>query len=359
MAIRFRNSFSSCSQAVTSESNVLSKKDETRTLITTEEFWTDDLNIALETLGNVFGDHHRVPLDKGEFSLGYHFVSSPDLTVAWVAKKGRQAIRAAIPSQYTFIHLPLNTASEYRIGRRTFLARSDNAMLIPSNHEYSLKDETGIRLAVILKTEILKEVMRHFWPGRRNYLSLKVTELRFSRSFRTELMALLRRWNNLTGVKMDRIDPAAANLVETELYLRLAEEVVRLNGCQPLSPRRRQRVDQIARWIDANLNERIDMARLSKIASVGERGLTKDIVAARGLSPMELVTARRLSAARLMLSRGGQNSIAHVAQDCGFSHLGRFAGVYRDAFGEMPSDTLSKSGQVEKNQVSKRPLTTG
>jgi AraC family transcriptional regulator, ethanolamine operon transcriptional activator len=60
-----------------------------------------------------------------------------------------------------------------------------------------------------------------------------------------------------------------------------------------------------------------------------------------GLGPMAYFQTIRLHAARASLkSRAATNiSIAKVAQNLGFFHLGKFAGYYRRQFGELPSAT--------------------
>jgi AraC family ethanolamine operon transcriptional activator len=61
-----------------------------------------------------------------------------------------------------------------------------------------------------------------------------------------------------------------------------------------------------------------------------------------GLGPMAYFQTMRLNAARDLLKSADAEtqSIANIAQKCGFSHLGKFAGYYRRLFGELPSETL-------------------
>jgi len=45
----------------------------------------------------------------------------------------------------------------------------------------------------------------------------------------------------------------------------------------------------------------------------------------------------------MKLASGTVESVSHAAMDCGFTHLGRFAAAYRDAYGESPSRTLARA----------------
>jgi transcriptional regulator GlxA family with amidase domain len=139
-------------------------------------------------------------------------------------------------------------------------------------------------------------------------------------------------------------DPQRVGDLESRLVAWLAREIANQAGLQPLSPRSRHRVEALSRWIDAHLAENIDLGRLATVAGVGPRALAKLCVAARGVTPMQLLQARRLAAARRLLEQGGEGiRVARIAHECGFNHLGRFAGAYGDAYGEAPSDTLARS----------------
>ncbi len=77
---------------------------------------------------------------------------------------------------------------------------------------------------------------------------------------------------------------------------------------------------------------------------VAERTLRRAFQRCYGLSPVEYLRLRRLHHARILLMVGcpDQTTVTKIAFEVGFWDLGRFAGAYRELFGELPSETLRK-----------------
>ena len=75
---------------------------------------------------------------------------------------------------------------------------------------------------------------------------------------------------------------------------------------------------------------------------MSERGLRNAFHRECGISPKQYQIRERLFEARRELSADDPppHRVTDVAMQTGFYELGRFAGRYRDAFGECPSDTL-------------------
>jgi len=64
------------------------------------------------------------------------------------------------------------------------------------------------------------------------------------------------------------------------------------------------------------------------------------------MSPMRYVAERRLAAARRLLTcADASDDVTHVAVRLGFGHVGRFAALYRQAFGESPSQSLRRAAR--------------
>jgi AraC family transcriptional regulator, ethanolamine operon transcriptional activator len=61
-----------------------------------------------------------------------------------------------------------------------------------------------------------------------------------------------------------------------------------------------------------------------------------------GVSPRQFIIKQRLNWARKLLRSSSLESttVAAIAMDCGFGHLGRFSAHYKQIFGEYPSETL-------------------
>jgi transcriptional regulator GlxA family with amidase domain len=110
------------------------------------------------------------------------------------------------------------------------------------------------------------------------------------------------------------------------------------------SPASLQLADDIDRWIRMHIAEPITLDRLVAAAAVSPRTLQLACLARWGRSPMELLTHRRLELARSMLQSSQPGMlVTHAALRSGFSHLGRFAGQYKQFYGESPSETLERS----------------
>jgi AraC-like DNA-binding protein len=92
-------------------------------------------------------------------------------------------------------------------------------------------------------------------------------------------------------------------------------------------------------------NRPLPMPQLCALIGVTDRTLRSCCTEFLGISPSRYMLLRRLKRAQVALRDAdpATASVAEIASDCGFTELGRFAGAYRDAFGESPSTTLRRS----------------
>jgi len=74
---------------------------------------------------------------------------------------------------------------------------------------------------------------------------------------------------------------------------------------------------------------------------VHERTLRRACTDYLGINPHEYITCFRLNMVRQVLKRAGfATRVSDIAAEYGFNDHGRFARLYRQCFGELPSDTL-------------------
>jgi transcriptional regulator GlxA family with amidase domain len=105
---------------------------------------------------------------------------------------------------------------------------------------------------------------------------------------------------------------------------------------------RRELVARVHAFLRDNISEPITVAELSRMAGVSERTLRAAFRDVLGLSPKQYAISERLRAAHAALrdAEPGTTTVTDIAMAYGFFELGRFAGRYRHAFGEVPSRTL-------------------
>jgi len=130
-----------------------------------------------------------------------------------------------------------------------------------------------------------------------------------------------------------------------------------------------KRLGLIDRALDI-MNERIECGlkaeELSITMQVDERILRRVFKQAFGMGSMAMYRLLRLNRLRheLKAARGGDQTVAALAQRYGFKRLGALAAEYQIQFGELPSETLGVRGQLgiqravreEEYKTNKRPF---
>lgn len=94
-------------------------------------------------------------------------------------------------------------------------------------------------------------------------------------------------------------------------------------------------------YMRAHLSDPITMLTLAELTGASMRSLHEGFRRYRGESPMRYLRQLRLEKVREeLLNPTRKASITDIAQQWGFYELGRFAQLYRQRYGELPSETV-------------------
>ncbi len=97
-------------------------------------------------------------------------------------------------------------------------------------------------------------------------------------------------------------------------------------------------------YIEASWNRAITIEELASQTNTSIRALYTAFKKSRGYSPMRFAKTVRLQHAKQMLMEPNRRtSVSTIAFKCGFGNLGHFARDFREMFGELPSETLSRT----------------
>jgi AraC-like DNA-binding protein len=164
------------------------------------------------------------------------------------------------------------------------------------------------------------------------------------------------------SARLRRLHAQACRLAETHPKILAQPEVARaieqgltsaLFTCLAAKPRndgaaRRHHAGIMIRFEEVladHLGRPLHLPELCALIGVTDRTLRSCCAEFLGISPSRYVLLRRLKVVRMALRDAdpAAASVAEIAGGCGFTELGRFAGIYRTAFGEAPSTTLRRS----------------
>ena len=102
-------------------------------------------------------------------------------------------------------------------------------------------------------------------------------------------------------------------------------------------------VHKAEEYMRAHLKDAISIIDLLRVCGCSRSVIFSAFSNARGYTPMEFLAEQRLQRAKDKLLKSRREvSVASIALDCGFNHLGRFSQAYKKRFGVTPSITLKK-----------------
>jgi len=117
-----------------------------------------------------------------------------------------------------------------------------------------------------------------------------------------------------------------------------------------------RRVKRALQQVQAHPDWQFDLSALASHAGASERNLYYLMKRESGVTPYRFYQRCRLVRVRRRLvdCQCEVPHISHYAADEGFSHLGRFAALYREHFGELPSETVQWRRALLTSQSGKR-----
>ncbi len=150
---------------------------------------------------------------------------------------------------------------------------------------------------------------------------------------------------SLYGANSDLLSrPEAATRVRSTLLLALEECFPHLQAEQTLLSRNtREEVVYRAVSHARQSGKHVSAWEMAQAAGVCRRTLEFAFRQIMGITPGQYLIMARLSEAHHALARAEKSEIrvTDIANDHGFTHVGRFSQSYKKVFGELPSQTLS------------------
>jgi AraC-like DNA-binding protein len=286
-------------------------------------------------------EHSRVVHGRGAFAFDLSRVLGTTTMAGWVDVGLGQTARGT--TREPVVHVPIDHGNVYRFGHRQHLVSAGSAFFIPPGWEFTRRSQPGLLFGIAVSGQALAGEVAARRPNARSDWTFRARELNASGAEMGAFAAAI-------AELVQALEPARATGVsarsEAALISVLADILLGESAVTPAAPLATRRAADLESWIEAHLEEPITLGQLCKVAGVGDRCLQKTFETRRGVSPMRFVTERRLAAAyrRLVNAQRGDD-VTGIATTLGFAHLGRFASVYRQAFGESPSQTLRHSAR--------------
>ena len=222
---------------------------------------------------------------------------------------------------------------------------SDNALYLLNGESRNIwiTPENYQEIAVVFGTEFVQ----------RQGLNVAQLEGLFMSPLNSGQNALFSRWLSGTLTRLgETLDPPSKEaltqqLLEDCLYILDNASVCLDRGGLQRRTEARMIMKRIGEWAADSPDDTLNLLQLSQVAGVSLRQLQQAFKAFTGMTPTYWLRLRRLNNARreLLSANTHNTTVAQVAMNGSFWHLGRFSSSYRALFKELPSETLKRASQ--------------
>lgn len=303
---------------------------------------------AREAIGRIFCPHFLNPVERDPvaFHARHHTVEQIGYSVNFVAYGATVEIDPGELSRFFLLQLPIRGAAKVRCGTvaTDVEAGVRASILSPTLGSRMVWNEGCEKLIILIRREALEaqfEALTHehsraieFQTG----VDLTTSVGRALWQHAQLMLAAAEISDGMPDAYKALLRDGITTLLLTGLAGNKAASFLRpAPSADPLAVRRAQD------FMEAHAERAISMAEIAVASGVSLRSLQDAYRKARGMTLGEGLLDLRLARFRAgLLGADGSTSVADAAFNAGFGHLGRAAAVYRDRYGETPSETLRR-----------------
>jgi AraC family ethanolamine operon transcriptional activator len=285
-------------------------------------------------------------LDSGLFGANLSILSAPEFSLVKTALNNRLKYTLLTPAdRITFSISASESAPALRVNG---IQLTDKTLSIyPSERETSGITLPGaeiydfqISLSMLHEKQERLEIVKEQTSPKKNFSHCEV-----SRKNLNEIRCLIKiLFDRIDGLPLD----ASTALFIEEAREEITEKFICLS-CNGLAEKlpppwlRRRVVQKSIEFLDSCRSFPVSIPDICKQVGASERTMRYAFADYFGVSPKQYLQAFRLNCARRQLQRANSENykVIDIAQNWGFSHMGKFAADYNRLFGEYPSETLS------------------
>lgn len=312
---------------------------------TTKASSVDEAQAKIAALLN---DHKLAPHARGKsVDMRLRSLHRGDVGIEYLDYGSEVRIDSAGLEDFFLVQIPLAGRARMLVGAVSIDSSPRVASIPPVDRRFAMEWDRGTpHLIVYVRRSALEEVAgRLYGNGTR-----AGSELGYSMNLGTPLgQAFLRTVVELHDdmVKGPQSAPGfvqqlLADAMVSRLLLAMDKAPAEAGQRKPGSDSRLVR--RFGELLENHAMEQLTVPCMAEFLGTSVRTLQSALRTELGASPSELLRRERLNRAReILLERGpGDETVISVADRCGFSHPGRFASSYMEAFGELPSESLRR-----------------
>lgn len=308
-------------------------------------FESGDLDQTREHIARTYCPHHlSIDHRGGRLGAWLNHKRLSQVGVGAMAYGTEVQISGVEDQDFILLMLPLRGAAEIGLGRKTLQTHSGRAVVASTVELDRMRWSSDCsQLVVQIATSAIdRQVAQLTGRGMREPVRF-VPEM--------DVPGNRLSWWSYVALLLDELSQAEARgasasvaHLETILIVKLLETQPS-NYSDQLRPEQvrvaPQHVRRVERFIADNADRPITLEELVNVSGVSARALFDGFRRFRGQSPMAYARSIRLERARrdLLNAQEGE-TVTTIACRWGFFQFGRFAGQYRQAYGELPSETL-------------------
>lgn len=302
------------------------------------------------------GQFRRQVASVRPFNVQFRHAALGRIEVALLWSAGEMTVAADLDAGYPYlIQFPLTQAIDFEMDGRSIQAAPESAIVMSPPVHVRRRNRRGWTLVLALSRALIHSRLAarlgHSPSGLVAFSPLITSGAAELLGYCVMLVEAIDRGQAAPG----RFTTAVLESGLADLLLDLQPHthttaMERANTSSALG-----RLDAIERCLRERMSERLTISDLARFACCSVRSLQALVMEQCGMGPAEFVRRQRLVHARSLLQRPIRTStVAEIAQQSGFTHLGRFTSSYKRLFGESPSETSRRARSATRIASEKR-----